>query len=323
VASSGPGGGVGEVYDVSQLGSGLRVKRERKIRLNEGQATKILELKEFVGDRPLRNKHVISLARAMVRGTFRPEQVKLITCELDGDIYRMNGQHTAWAVLELVATENEPKDFPIQVELLEYEADTEYDMRMLYSSIDRGTSRTRDNITHSYLAGTEEFGRFRARTLRLAPQGFSLWFWTARHDRLQHDADAVAYLLRTDHVDLATKVCAFLNRLSERECGHMMRGSVAGAMFATFHKAPQVASGFWGAVAEGTGIDDRQDPRLKLRNELMRTAVDSGGGSRSEKKKVSQEFMFRQCLAAWNAFRENRTLQILKATERGKRPVVK
>ncbi|HCH59797.1 MAG TPA: hypothetical protein DEV73_04265 [Candidatus Zambryskibacteria bacterium] len=153
--------------------------------------------------------------------------------------------------------------------------------------------------------------------------GFAMWMWKTKHERRIHDGDDVAFLIKTDHYDLARKVCAFLDKHSSRDYKHLLRAPVVGAMFATFNKASQIAVEFWIPVATGTGIEKVGDPRLKLRNELQRAAVDSGMGSHSDKKIVSQEFMFRQCITAWNAFRDGRTLQLLKAVEKGNRPPVR
>jgi len=249
----------------------------------------------------------------MKRGTFHPEWVSIITCKLGDKVYRMNGQHTAWARLDM------PPKWPCEVTILEYEASTVEDMRTLYSTIDRGSPRTRANVIDSYLVGTEEFKEAKVQTIRFVPRGFTCWFWPTKNERSKHDGDDVAYLLKTDHYDLTLKICSFLNKYSPREHKHIFRGGVIGAMFATFHKAPQIATDFWSPVADGIGFSQRSDPRLKLRNELMQTAVGYGGGARSDKKKVSQELMFRNCIHAWNAFRENRVLQVLRGNEAGKR----
>lgn len=305
------------VYDVTNLGQGLKILRRRNIELDHKEASRLLEYEEFPGDRKLKQPHVDHLIRVMNRGTFRPEQVALMTCKLNGKVYRMNGQHTAWARLEM------PENWSCPVQVIEYEAESEEDMRTLYSSIDRGSPRTRSNVMDSYLVGIPEYEGVKRTTLKHLPQGFILWFWPSSQERRKHDADDVAYLLKTDHYDLSRKVCAFLDKQSTREHRHIFRASVVAALFATFHKAPQIANDFWRPVSEGTGMKDKGDPRLKLRNELMRTAVDSGSGSRSDKKCVTAEQMYRLCINAWNAYRDGRNLSILKAPETGKRPRVK
>ena len=306
-----------EVISVTNLGEGLKLVATRKMEFTREEAEKLLDLEEFVGDRPLKSRHVDDLIKAMERGTFHPELVSLIVCKHDGKTYRMNGQHTAYARYHM------PPSYPCNVTMLEYTAKSMEDMRILYASIDRASPRTRANVITSYLAGTEEFDGVKSNTLRVVPMGFAMWHWKTKHDRRQHDGDDVAYLIKTEHYDLARKVCGFLDRHSSRDYKHIQRSSVVGAIFATFHKAPQIAVEFWTPVANGTGIDKVGDPRLKLRNELQRAAVDSGNGSHSDKKLVSQEYMFRQCITAWNAYREGRPLQVLKGSDKGNRPPIR
>lgn len=308
---------VDEVLDVTSLGGGLKLVETRKVNFTVKEAESLLAMKEFVGDRPLKNGHVDYLLQSMRRGTFHPELVNVIVCKHEGEIYRMNGQHTAWARIYM------DSDYACQVNYLVYTAKSEDDMRTLYASIDRSSPRTRANVINSYLAGTEEFSGVKALTMRVVPMGFAMWYWKTKHERHQHDGDDVAFLLRTDQYDLARKVCSFLDKYSSRDFKHIQRAPVVAAMFATFHKAPQIALEFWVPVATGTGIEKIGDPRLKLRNALQVAAVDVGNGSHSDKKTVSQEFMYRQCIIAWNAFREGRSLQLLKAVEKGSRPGVK
>jgi hypothetical protein len=307
-----------DILKVTSLGDGLRLNRTRVVQFDHDFATWLLEkTEEFPGDRALKNRHVEYLISTMQRGTFHPEWVVIITAKCDGKVYRMNGQHTAWARIHM------PAKWPCEVKHLEYEAKSMEDVRTLYSSIDRSSPRTRANVIESYLAGTPEFDGVKARTLRVVPQGFTFWFWKSKTERSAHDGDDVAYLLKTDWYDLAKKVCAFLDAHSPKEHWHVFRAPVIAAMFATFHKAPQIAVEFWKPVADGVGIEQRSDPRLKLRNELMQAAVGIGGGGQSDKKKVAQEVMFRNCILAWNAHREGRTLSVLRGTERGNRPGLK
>ncbi len=307
-----------EVLNVTSLGGGLELRREKKKPFDRAKATEILELPEFVGDRRLNQSHVDGLVRAMQRGTFHAEWVSIITCflETDGKTYRMNGQHTAWARMEM------PDSWPCEVKCLEYVAKTEEDMRTLYSSIDRSSPRTKANVIDSYLAGTDQFGHLKSRVLRILPQGFSIWLWHTPHERKRHDGDDVAFLLKTEHFDLAIKVARFMNKQPDtQKC--ILRAAVVGAMFATFNRAPQIAEKFWAPVGDGLNFDKKSDPRLVLRNWLIQTAVGTGAGSRTDKKKVTQEYMVRACLVAWNAYRQNRPLQVIRPTERGRRLAAK
>src|SRR5262245_6365516 len=93
--------GAPEPQDVLELGEGLKLTRRGTEELSVDFATNLLNMAEFSSDRPLDDRHVARLLNAMKRGTFLPEQVQIITCTLNGKEYRMNGQHTSWARLEL------------------------------------------------------------------------------------------------------------------------------------------------------------------------------------------------------------------------------
>jgi len=253
----------------------------------------------------LSNKRVAYLVNCMNRGTFRPEWVNIITCVLNGVEYRMNGQHTAWARLE------KPANWRCPVTHMKYEAGDAEDMRRLYSSIDRGGTRSTGDVTISYLYGTAEFDGLGKKALRTLVEGFGFWKWEIETERLRHDADDRCYLLKTDAYQLAKHVVKFLMTI-DKESRHIMRRPVVAAMFATYNKAIAAADDFWSPVRDGTGMRDSDDPRLKLRNALMSSSVNIGNGVES-KKAVSSEEMFRWCIQAWNCYRVGQSLKQVKA----------
>jgi len=295
---------------------GLRLVSSRTIK--KFNPDWLINMDVFAADRPLNQNWVDTLIDAMRRGTFRPEQVKISTCLLktDGKTYRMNGQHTAWAV----------KETGIQYRFthLHYEADTEDDMRQLYASIDRGRARTASNVLESYLYGIPSWEKVSKAKIRLLGSAFKLWYWQTKAERQKHDSDDVAYHLKGDHYDLAMKVQGMLKRVSKKDNPHAFRAPVVAAMFATCNKAPEVSKAFWGPVCTGIGISTATDPRLKLRSLLQQSSINTGSGSRTEKKHVSAEYMYRACITAWNAYRDKRKLRALKVvSENGRRPALK
>lgn len=307
-----------EVYDIEELGQGLKRVSSRKVDFTHDNARLILEDgMDFAGDRPLRQSHVDSLVKHMQRGTFCPEWVHIIVCLLDGRNYRMNGQHTAWARLEM------PEDWPCHVNWEQWEAKSMEDMRRLYCSIDRAAPRTKSNVVHAYLAQTREFGEYKAHVLRILPQGFSFWRWPTSTERARYDGDEIAYLLKTEFLDVAKHVCILLDGMSAREHRHLVRAPVVAAVCATMEKVPVRARAFWQPVADGVGFEGKDDPRKRLRDLLMTTAVSYGGGSGSPRAKISQEAMYRACLFAWRAWRSGKKLKTVKLMDSGNRPSVK
>jgi hypothetical protein len=66
-----------DLLEVASLGSGLHLVSERKAEFTHQLCEKILDLKEFVGERPLRDAHVTKLTKHMQQGTFHNEMVRL------------------------------------------------------------------------------------------------------------------------------------------------------------------------------------------------------------------------------------------------------
>lgn len=313
--------------DINGLGGGLKFVNERKMAFTHTAAVALLEMPEFPGDRPLRPEHVIYLIGTMRRKTFHWEWCKLITCTCKQPAFnqpanaefRMNGQHTAWARLEM------PADETAHVSIMRYEAATVEDMRTLYASIDRNASRTKANVINSHLVGCNEFAEFPANLIRHTAEGLAVWKWQAATERSTHDGDDIACLMKTKHLEVCQRVMRFLNtqglNIRHRDCSHIRRSPVMAAMIATFDKVPTIAPEFWLPVKDGVNLERTDDPRHKLRSELRASVVSMCGGKKA--KRVSVEEMYRWCLYAWNAHREGRTLSSLRVQIEAPRPGLK
>lgn len=311
-----------DVYDIGSLGKGVKLTSKSTVELTHKYAEKHLELPAFAGERAVRQTHVDSLVQHMTRGTFHPEWVKLIACrcaeecpDIKGEIlkpatqWRMNGQHTCWARLQM------PEDYRCPVEVVNYTASTLYDMRMLYASIDRVAQRTHQHIMQSYLAGTTAFNGYNKDILSAVASGLAHWQWgeSETHKvRAGRDADALAYLLQTEYYELAIRVLDFLQANFSKDRQFLKRRGVVGAIFATFGKAIQDSNRFWEAVASGVGMTDANDPRLRLRTALVGAVVPKG----SDRRRYSAEDVYRWCVTAWNAFREGKSMLLLRVPEK-------
>lgn len=316
-----------EVYDVMSLGKGLKLDSETQIELTRQYAERHIAAPSFCGERNVRPFHVKALATTMQRGTFRHEWVQLIVCKCNepcadlqgaersaGTLWRMNGQHTCHARLQL------PDDYKCPVRLLKYVAKTAYDMRILYASIDRIACRGTRDVYKSYLAGEPSLSGYSVAILRSVPGGlrhFLFGLSSGRNGR-SYDSDEVVYLLLTDYLELTQCVMGFLREQEHREAQWMLRAGVIAAMYATFERDTKAAHSFWTAVASGVGIQSTSDPRLKLRSFMESTSAYGRDGGKTG---VDRETYYRISLLAWNAWREGRPVKLLRAPER--RPPVK
>lgn len=309
------------IHEMVQLSEGLSLRHRKTIELTTAYAEQHLELPNFVGDRSVEENHVLFLARQMDGGTFRWEQVQLITCTFNGTLYGMNGRHTCWA--RSYADPAKIKEMyknrtPVQI--LHYDAKSEQDLRQLYATTDRGKPRNRGNVVVSYLAGREEFPDFNASTLRNIASGVSYWLWEDGVARRIHTADEVSYLMLTTHHKMSVQLGNFMKTWKSAEHKHVMRQPVTGALCATFAKAPQISLDFWNVVLDGVGVKSKKDPHYVLRNWLMTSSLSLHVADASIRR-VSAETMYRNCLTSWNNFRQGKEQGPYRATD--KRPEVK
>jgi hypothetical protein len=317
-----------EIHSIAELGEGLALRMRKNVELTTDFANNFLEIPEFtIGDqkidRNLQEEWVIHLAREMIAGTFRWEQVTLATCTCHGREFRMNGQHTCWARLYADEELKKVKGLRTPVQWLKYDAKSEQDMRQLYATIDRGKPRNRGMVVTSYLSGTDEFPGYAKGTLRLLAQGLTWWLWDSPDLRSLHTGDEVAMLMLRDHHKLALAVGAFTKDSKPADFKHLKRQPVIAAMFATYQKAPQIARDFWLKVRDGVGMTSKEDPQHTLRNYLMTANLAATRLTGGEGKIVDQEDMFKACIMAWNAHRIQRPLKLLKPSAVEGRPEVR
>ncbi len=93
-------------------------------------------------------------------------------------------------------------------------------------------------------------------------------------------------------------------------------------MFATFHKAPQIAEEFWLAVRDGEKLD-KDDPRHVLRTWLLQSNLAKAVYLDSSQKTVTSEEMYRACIYHWNNFRAGRKAKTTRVAMDQDRPEAK
>jgi hypothetical protein len=296
-----------------------------QITLNAKTANWLLnEVTAFVADRPLSQLHVAKLVAEMQKGHFLPEVCTLAVAKLGDKTYRLNGQHTATAVLKVIESN---KSFEIKdLTLLTYNVSSDIELRRLYARIDRGASRSTAQVTASILTGTSEFEGVSQRILNLLPTGLSIWKHEKITDRSVYAGENAANDVQGRYLSLSQTVSYLMGDFSyqAKHHGHVFRGPVVAAMYATFDKDPEDAARFWQAVATGIGFQNESEPAARLRQTLQHSTISGGNIRKGDKAVYGSEDLFRVCLGAWNRFREGdgfrRTLQ---PTAFKSRPVVK
>lgn len=312
-----------EMIQPSTIGEGRKLIFEKKVKLSKEFAEKMLGLAEIPGDRGLRERHVEYLCACAQNKTWQPRWVRIVTAsnlEEDGKEYRCNGQHTCWMRLEMGDTYDKSYgDTTITHE--HYECKTLNDIRVLYGMIDRNAARGRANVMDSYLIGSPEFEGYNKDALRRLGQGFT--FWNKGVERTdasnRRDPAETAVSMLTEYQSLSQTVLAIYTEAGgHAENYFLRRAPVIGAMYATAEKSAKVAAEFWARIGDGTDMKSASDPRLKLRNALMKSklSVASGGNT----KRISDSEMYNWCIFAWNAYRRGEELTVLKGMPNSKRP---
>jgi hypothetical protein len=302
--------------DVDSLGSGDIPFTETKVKLTPKFCDRFLdELEEFEGERNKRDYWADHLASLMVRGLFRFEQVVLAMASLDGVNYRLNGQHTCWARREFA----DDPTYSREVRLLTYTVQNKEDIRNLYTTFDQHGKRTRGHVVTAQLVGFNGWSDVSNQMINLTSQGYPMWKWEQPMERKTHDTREIAYLLKTENIELGVKVGKFLTDTASGKDGKLVRRApVVAAMFGTWSKSGGASVDFWSAIVTGAGLS-KNDPRNRLRAELLSASVGSGDQT-AGKKNRTQEQMLRLCINAWNAWRAGEERTGLKANVSGPRP---
>lgn len=277
-----------------QLKLEMEVVHDRAVILDHALAEKYISLPIFKGEREVVETHVERLFDAMTNGTFNERNVNLAMCEFNGELYKINGQHTCWAVMFM------PKDFSIRVRETRYRVETVEQLRMLYATYDRAMPRSDGHLVKVHLVDTPEMEGIPASIISRLTPGLRLWLWENEKERGLYQPDQIASLVRNEYAELYRAV-AFYFKEHQEPC--MKRASVFAALFETFSKVPSKAPEFWDAVATGLGLTRKADPRWKLRDYLLSTSVRATTVT-SDKRVVDAETQYRICINAWNKWRK-------------------
>ena len=293
---------------VADFSEGVTLESTELKPFDESLAREFLGLKTYDQERPIRHRHVNYLARAMERETFHLEHVQLMSCELDGEVYRGNGQHCCSARLH---AEKCPGG---TVAVYRYRAKTEKDLRQLYASIDRGAPRIKSHVVASYVGN--EFN-LDSRMSSLLSSSLVRMLKGNSGDR-PLDGDELATLMLGPYNDVCRRVAGFLPDLVPQDSRHMKRAPVIAAVLATTLVDDEASEVFWRSVSTGLGFDRAADPRVRLREWLFETAL---AGNNRRMRQVSQEDMYRVSLNLWNAWRSGRDVHAVRIPHKRPTPI--
>lgn len=278
--------------------------------LDHKQASQYVDLPIFSGERQVADSHVQFLYDEMQKGTFEEALVILATAQLGSTTYKINGQHTCWAVLFM------PLSYKLKVRELRYKVKDIEQLRLLYSCFDRNKARSDAHIQKTLMVETKMCEGLHASMLKKYNSGFLFWQYPNDDVKRRLTPDQVKTILEKNHFDLYRSVALFLQEYAMKDAKELLRQPVVAALFGSFERLPTKASEFWQPVADGIGFQNKTDPRYKLRKWLADHTTGAPGYTRSkEKKSVADETMFRICCVAWNHWRLGNPVTTLKTTK--------
>lgn len=278
--------------------------------LDHARASRYIDLPIFPGERNVTDGQVQLLFDEMRKGTFNELLVILSTAVLDGVEYKINGQHTCWAVQFM------PAAFQLRVREIKYRVHNQQQLKLLYSTYDRLKARTDGHLNKVQLVGTSVMEGINVSLIEKLTGGLKFWYFDDQRDRGRITPEQLSAIVQNQLFDLWRHV-GLCVQAHASEHKHIARSPVIGAMFATFEKVPTKAHEFWGPVANGLGLDHKTDPRLKLRDMLMKSTTHVSLGA---KDYLPPEAVYRMCILAWNHWRKHTPVQVLRTSKERPRP---
>lgn len=287
--------------------------RDTTSKFTVDKAVEYIELRVFPGERDVSDAHVQHLVDEINSGRFNWDVVIMARAELRGVTYKINGQHTAWARL---AVPDEPS--PVVREIV-YRVDSDEQLKALYATFDRAKPRSDTHLTRLELLGTAAADGLAPRTVTRITPGFKLWKYPVREQYARVGPAEIAAVVNQQYAKLFNLVGKFYATFDKNGLAVMERSPVVAAMFETFDRFPSVAPAFWRDTIDGTNLV-KSDARWHLRRYLETSTLGKFSNVPGVKI-VNTEEMYLTCLAAWNRWRKNEEVKLLKPLDKRTRAV--
>lgn len=287
-----------------------KLVKEEQINLTKTRAFEFLELKEFDGERAVRQGHVQYLYDELIAHRFLWHLVHLAKARVGDspDEFRINGQHTCW-MRGSVPESLEP--LVAECTLETYVVPDMRQLRNLYACFDRGAPRSLGHIGKVLLMGSAASDGIHQWLLNKLVAGFRVYFCDDWNHANANPNDLTG-LIDKSYSTLFNTVGRFLTIHGQDFPREGKRAGVIAALFATFEKAVGDSDAFWTPVYNGLGLEDKKDARYKLRLFLQ----SHGHTHNPSTTLISTEDLYRVCIAAWNRWRAKEEVEMLKPTEK-------
>lgn len=272
------------------------------------QAQEWLNSAMYDKQRPLRQKKVLFYASLMRGGEWMPNTT-LRFGVLDGKPRNIDGQHRLAAVIE----SQTPQRFIVSFEHVK----DDYELGLLYASIDSGNTRTPHDRLHAL--GVDDFYGWTATELNTATAAVKFISMDFRQNAKAKDFSTKATTALLDkYASSFDAYRQYAENLPRYMATSVKRRSTIAVALIMIQQSSrkygiEKVSDFWTGTFLRNGIAN-DDPRRVAFDHLVGTGME-GGGKGAKRNIVSPAISSRYLANCWNAFAEGRPLTFTRVNE--------
>jgi hypothetical protein len=268
---------------------------------------RVLQECAYEHQRPISERHVQVLADLMARAQWQPKS-QIDFAVIKGRYILINGYHRAYAQVR--------SGKAIEWSIALHPCKTEADVRALYYAFDTNVRiRQAQDILRAYeFAESTGLPPQMARALYAAVPFIASRFEVNPRlkDNLITKAVDRRLGLAGEYVKAAGRYSACLDGMREANKKRFLSGAVAAVAVITFRYQSETAWKFWSGVAQNDGLK-RGDARHALVMDMF---------SRTRQKGTATVHAFAPAMIAWNAFFEDRPIQLIRVVPEKFVPVI-
>ena len=270
---------------------GFKVKKRSQVIFTQELAQEVLSLERFEGDRDAKEHWVNYLAQQMKEGTFLWELVTIIACVYKKKTYRLNCQHVSCAIREHM-----PKNFKssTKVNYIVVEANSDYDLRKLYSIIDNNKPRTFYDKLIARLYGTKELKQISKSEIKRIGSGYANYLSGGMKATFELDI-ICDNMINENQTECMRIHDLMVSKPYDKSTAFLWKTQPIAIMFMTLEHHSKMFEDFWSGVLnhDTLKMDDPRKTLAKLLNQ------DIG----IQRKLVAPErprvFVFKSCMYAF------------------------
>lgn len=276
---------------------------------------KFIEMKAVPFERRLSDKRLKVYEQIVRNHEFRPVIWSEVICLETGEVYRVNGQHTANLFLGLC----DEFDY-LSVVHEEYECESVEDVGRLYGTIDCNAGiRSSSDVYRTIAAGLPELAELPRKVIDAAVTGMAFYH--------SGGAEGSSYSKQTpqqraegilDRPEFAIWIHETFGEPSKFK--HLYRRGVAAGAFGSWLKAKKDATEFWTAVRDETGPAPTSADRALAKWLLLTSVCNRESTPRLISRQKDSKTFFAACLQCWNAWRRGDPVKSIKYNRENKLP---